>query len=1351
MTVNGYTDQRRQHLEDTLTLLERGKFPLDRGELSRTVFGPEGRFRPDPRWIRVWGYFGELILPLWRFALAAPEGPAGDLRSFAGDEERAFFPWLDPYISAQPSADSRGGRLLESVVKSVDDAWRDWQEDGAAALLPDFELTPEELEASTRMLELVRHGMIGPIARASGIALAYDQSVLGVTSDDDAKKTWLALNTRLPRNPVPGMIFLARRLGRDLLPGAVFTKVDVDDDYLTALTDPAVGLPPLLAAKFINDEFLMGHKRRVEEHGYLDSGIHAPGTTELDRAGVAYLFSAKADTSLMVLAPTSSGKSRFGQIAITREVHEKKRQHRKAYGKVVVIVPTKALVTQFARELRDLLAGTEAQGWEVLEGSRDYPQNDDRIRASRFDIAVIIPEKLAALMRNGMKIERTPLVLVDELQHIADGQRGLKEEQLLMEIFGRPSPPRFIGLSASLDPATSELLQRWFASNLLRVDLLEVTARPVPLTVTTLDKDRRIESRTHIVGDRKDLEIALVGVSKIKDLVRGSTQLKTTANQYRVSLGLLLELLRESLSGGEFTESTPSVLVFVDTRRHAENLAKVTRELLVTALGVPPQITGRRGEVPLVRFPVFSAAADLPHPLDVVRLLPPGRIRADLTNALESGVGFHTASLNQAGRSVIETLFRRGFIRVLFATDTLRLGINLPADVVINADLHMYIGADGARLISKDALIQRLGRAGRLGHSRSLGQGFLVARRPPDYVRFEAHDRLEVTGREDASEEEVRDAVGTVEGLHRAYVHDWSGGAHYARPTDPTWFDQIVAQYLEANVGRTLPAEHLQQTLDALFARSLAGADGAERPDGARVVERLTMAGAIALAGDEYRLTDVGRSAAINALTTKDTQIVKRIAAAAREGAGPFTLIYLACTSWHVSTSTNQAAIRPGDGVEIVERVFSGLRNSATTSGLPRNRTTFMRHFPDSVPDMIGTGAEADELRRLIELAPQGTVSVDDATRVSAVWRGLHVYLRWTGLEFARMENLLQRDEERWRVDESALVTLSEGAAYIISAASDLLGMNPDTMHFRSLGFFSAEVELGMPALLAPFLYLNNRGMDRERILGMRAILKESDERWDGLAELFDIYVDKYQAIPRRNDPEWSQLPDDVIQSIRAELLNYDESRRGTAYRVIDDVGAMPVPGRPGRRVRDDLEQIARGEGIEVLYEILGAFALGAELNAEGDRVTVHFPRDSDHEAQSTVFIIPSRGILVDNAFVDDVVRGLPLSVNAMVVAVDGATHGVVNRGRFMQDPVAIIDPALLLELLARVHKRYSDDVDDDDDDEDVYGLFGVPTEQRLDVDGARQELRRLFLRNAPVLSRNDLENRLAYREIVVA
>ncbi len=180
-----------------------------------------------------------------------------------------------------------------------------------------------------------------------------------------------------------------------------------------------------------------------------------------------------------------------------------------------------------------------------------------------------------------------------------------------------------------------------------------------------------------------------------------------------------------------------------------------------------------------------------------------------------------------------------------------------------------------------------------------------------------------------------------------------------------------------------------------------------------------------------------------------------------------------------MSTSNHQIAFKPGDAPDFGgENALAQIRVFVPPhTARPSSRSTFMRHFPpDAVADLIGHGSEADLLRRSIELPVQGTLDPERAAELTAIWRAFHVYLRWTGAPFAHLENILQKDEPRWRLDESALVLLSEGAAYITSAASDLLGMNPDTMHFRSLGFFSTEVELGMPALLAPFLYLNHRG-----------------------------------------------------------------------------------------------------------------------------------------------------------------------------------------------------------------------------------------------------------------------------------
>lgn len=351
-------------------------------------------------------------------------------------------------------------------------------------------------------------------------------------------------------------------------------------------------------------------------------------------------------------------------------------------------------------------------------------------------------------------------------------------------------------------------------------------------------------------------------------------------------------------------------------------------------------------------------------------------------------------------------------------------------------------------------------------------------------------------------------------------------------------------------------------------------------------------------------------------------------------------------------------------------------------------------------------------------------------------------------MSFNGLENLLKKKDGE--ITDVALQSLSEGVAYIISAASDLLGMNPSTMHFRSLGFFATEVELGVPALLAPFLYLNHRGFDRERILGMRGIVNDPARRWDSLTDLFEQYLTTFGGMPKANDGDWAPLPEDVKGEIREVLRRYDAGRRGP-LRVLQDVGAMPVPGIPGRRVQDELQRVALGEGPQVLREMLNPFGLNEQLDGDGRRVSILFPGDEVSPGHRTTFVFSGHDERVDHVFIDEVVAGLRAGENAMIVAVGGATHGAINRGRFLQEPAALIDPALLVELLARVYDSYATEQIDQDPEEDLFGgIFQSAATQVLDVGGARRELRRQFLHNAPVLSRADMENRLAYRGVVV-
>ncbi|MDI6694294.1 MAG: DEAD/DEAH box helicase [Anaerolineales bacterium] len=168
--------------------------------------------------------------------------------------------------------------------------------------------------------------------------------------------------------------------------------------------------------------------------------------------------------SMLIAAPTSSGKTFLSEIAAYRKAQERQ--------KVIYIAPHKAIVEEkyydFSQKYTDY-------GIRVVASSGDHYEFDQDIQLGRFDIAVFTYEKLAMLLVVSPTIASScGLLIVDEIQMLSDPNRGADLELLLTKFLTLSRDTQILALSASIDNFAD--LDQW-----LRAKGLLVTERPIEL------------------------------------------------------------------------------------------------------------------------------------------------------------------------------------------------------------------------------------------------------------------------------------------------------------------------------------------------------------------------------------------------------------------------------------------------------------------------------------------------------------------------------------------------------------------------------------------------------------------------------------------------------------------------------------------------------------------------------------------------------------------------------------------------------------------------------------------------------------------------------------------------------
>ncbi len=381
---------------------------------------------------------------------------------------------------------------------------------------------------------------------------------------------------------------------------------------------------------------------------------------ELDEFQHQAIAALGAGQSVVVCAPTGSGKTLIGEYAIHRALSIQKR--------VFYTTPLKALSNQKLRDFRDRF-GIDQVG--LLTG--DVSVNRDApilVMTTEIFRNMLYGTAIGAV---GTSLVDVQAVVLDECHYMNDRQRGTVWEESIIYC---PPEIQLVALSATVD--NSEQLTDWIGQVHGPTQLIYSDYRPVPLEILYCRPNGLFPLLNQ---NQKRLNPRLKPKS--------GKRRQQTAPSYAYVVGQLYK--REMLPA----------IYFIFSRRGCD---QAVAELAQTTLITPEE------------------EAQLRSYIDPFLARNPDAVRAGQLEPLYRGVAAHHAGILPAWKALVEELFQQGLIKVVFATETLAAGINMPARTTVISSLSKRTDR-GHRLLNASEFLQMAGRAGRRGMDE---QGYVV-------------------------------------------------------------------------------------------------------------------------------------------------------------------------------------------------------------------------------------------------------------------------------------------------------------------------------------------------------------------------------------------------------------------------------------------------------------------------------------------------------------------------------------------------------------------------------------------------------------------------------------------------
>lgn len=377
--------------------------------------------------------------------------------------------------------------------------------------------------------------------------------------------------------------------------------------------------------------------------------------------------------SVLVSAHTSAGKTVVAEYAIAKALKNNQR--------VIYTSPIKALSNQKYREMNEMFGDVGLMTGDVTINST-------------ASCLVMTTEILRSMLYRGSEIMReVAWVVFDEIHYMRDKERGVVWEETLILL---PDSVRFVFLSATIPNAKQ--FARWIcAVHQQPCHVVYTNYRPTPLQhylfpagangiylavdEKSVFREDNFQKALNVFGDRND---EVLGEKKRR------RPRNNGPNAGQSDISKIIKMI--------MTKNLHPVIVFSFSKKDCETLA----------MQVSRMDFNTEDERRLVSSVFTNAIESL---AEEDRQLPQ---IASILPLLKNGIGIHHSGLLPILKEVIEILFQEGLLKLLFATETFSIGLNMPARTVVFTSARKFDGQD-FRWISSGEYIQMSGRAGRRG------------------------------------------------------------------------------------------------------------------------------------------------------------------------------------------------------------------------------------------------------------------------------------------------------------------------------------------------------------------------------------------------------------------------------------------------------------------------------------------------------------------------------------------------------------------------------------------------------------------------------------------------------------